>query len=412
MKLVLGAVTILVTCACSRPETAVDSSRYMFVWAGDADNRTGDSDFLAVIDIDSASARYAQVVATLPIGDVHTMPHHTEMQLPPDGHALFANAFMPGRTYMFDLTNPLLPRLAGTIDTIPGMRQPHSYYRLPDGRVIATVQFGDGKQHGNPGGLAMITPDGRVLRTASSADKAFPDAAIRTYSLDVSHGSDRVLTTSTPMDNERTADVVQLWRLSDLSLIRTIAMPRAPNDSAWRLPFEVRFLQAEGREAFMNTWNCGFYFLSGLDGPKPTIERTMALDPKTAGCGVPLLWGKHWIMPVGDAHEFLVLDISDPRQPRVASRLAADSSFYPHWTSRDPWSNRVILTTEDPTPRVMIARFDSLSGTLSYDERFRESPTGPPGVSFARATWPHGATGPAKPHGAIFGPPPQKSTRR
>ncbi|HEV8364553.1 MAG TPA: hypothetical protein VGQ52_13645 [Gemmatimonadaceae bacterium] len=413
MRLVLGTATLLVMCACSRSEAPVDTSRYMFVWAGDADNRAGDSDFLAVIDIDSTSARYAQVVATLPIGAVHTMPHHTESQMPPDGHALFANAFMPGRTYLFDLTNPLQPRIAGTIDTIPGLRQPHSYFRLPDGRVVATVQFGDGRTRGDPGGLAMLTPDGRVLRTSSSSDKAFPGAAIRTYSLDVSRAGDRVLTTSTPMDNERTADVVQLWRLSDLSLQRTIAMPASPNDSAWRLPFEVRFLDADGRRAFMNTWNCGFYLLSGLDGPKPTIERAMTLpNPKIAGCGVPLLWGKYWIMPVGDAREFLVLDISDPRQPKVASRLAADSSFYPHWISRDPWNDRVILTTEGPTPRVMIARFDSTSGTLQYDERFRESTSGMPGVSFARETWPHGASGPAKPHGAIFGPPPHLDSLR
>ncbi|MGH7695863.1 MAG: hypothetical protein ACRENH_12820, partial [Gemmatimonadaceae bacterium] len=72
MRLVLGAVTLLVMCACDRPQAPVDTSRYMFVWAGDADNRAGDSDFLAVIDIDSTSTRYAQVVATLPIGAVHT----------------------------------------------------------------------------------------------------------------------------------------------------------------------------------------------------------------------------------------------------------------------------------------------------------------------------------------------------
>lgn len=413
MRLTVGAVVLLVMCACERAEPPAGSAgRYMFVWAGDADYRSGDSDFLAVIDIDSTSAKYGQVVATLPIGAVHTMPHHTELTFPADGHPLFANAFMSGRTYLFDLTKPLSPGITTTIDNIPGLRAPHSYWRLPDGRVLATLQFGDGKTSGNPGGLAMFTPDGRILRTASAADKAFPGAAIRTYSLDVSRGGDRVLTTSSPMDNERTADVVQLWRLSDLSLVKTIAMPPSPNDSAYRLPFEVRFLDPQGRRAFMNTWNCGFYVLSGLDGPHPQIERTMALPPpKNNGCGVPLLWGKFWIMPAGDAGEFLVLDISDPRTPQITSRLAADSGFYPHWIARDPWSDRVVLTSDEPDSRVVIARFDSVSGALSYDERFREMQSGRRGVNFARQTWPHGATGPAKPHAAIFGPPAGASAR-
>jgi hypothetical protein len=379
---------------------------YVYVFAGDADHgdhSAGESDFLAVIDADTTSPTYAHVLATTPIDAGGTMPHHTELEMPSGGRSLFANSFMTGRTYLFDFTNPLAPRIAGTLDSVPGFRMPHSFARLDDGNVLATMQFGDGKKMGDPGGLALFTSEGRFIRAVSSADSAFPAAGIRTYSLDVNPASDRVITTSSPMDtSSTTADVVQLWRLSDLRLLRTMQLPRTSRDSTSRYPFEVRFFP-DGRSAFLNTYNCGFYYLSGLDGDAPNLEPVLALEhPRNIGCGVPLLIGNWWIMPISSAHEFVVFDLSDPRTPRRASTLTTDSTFLPHWMSRDPGSNRIVLSAEGKFPSVRMARFDSTTGTLAWDERFRERPDGPPGMSFDRAEWPHGKTGPAQPHGTVF----------
>jgi hypothetical protein len=389
------------------PTASAAPGPYVYVFAGDADHTASESDFLAVIDADSASATYGTVLSTTPIGAGGTMPHHTEMTMPAGGRTLFANSFMTGRTYLFDFTDPLKPRVAGTADTVPGFRMPHSYARLADGNVLATLQFGDGRAKGDAGGLALFTHEGRFIRAVSSVDPAFPGAAIRTYSLDVNPVSDRVITTSTPMDPADTtsADVVQLWRLSDLSLLRTISFPRTSPDSASRYPFEVRFFP-DGRTAILNTYNCGFYVLSGLDGDMPALEPVLALEhPTHIGCGVPLLIGKWWIMPVGSTHEFIVYDVSDPRKPRRASALTTDSTFFPHWMSREEGSNRIVLSAEGKQPGVRIVRFDSTTGTLAWDERFREMPDGPPGVSFDRAEWPHGKSGLAQPHGAVFSRP-------
>lgn len=399
----LAAGVVLAIIGCGRGERGDAPSKYLYVWAGDADRRPGDSDFLAVIDVDSASPTYAQVVATTPIGAVHTMPHHSELTVPPVGQPLFANAFMANRTYLFDLSDPRAPRIKSTIDSVPGFRMPHSYMRLDDGNVLATLQFGDGSKPGNPGGLGLFSPDGALLKTVSAADSAFPGERIRTYSLDVSKALDRFITTSTPMDSERTADVVQVWRLRDLSLIRTIPLPPSATDSSWRYPFEVRFLP-DGN-AFLNTWNCGFYLLTGLEGTSPAIEPVLALShPRNIGCGVPALVTHYWIMPVGEARQYIVLDIADPRRPRIASVLAPDTAFVPHWTSLDPRSNRVALTSEGTDKRVLLARFDSTNGLLTWDEGFKEAGATVRGVSFNREKWPHGDTGPAVPHAAVFGP--------
>jgi hypothetical protein len=405
------AYLVLAVIACRPAEApeAADSARmgpYLYVFAGDADHTASESDFLAVIDADSLSPTYAQVLATTPIGAGGTMPHHTELSMPAGGRPLFANSFMTGRTYLFDFANPLSPRIAGTLDSVPGFRMPHSFARLADGSVLATMQFGDGKAKGDPGGLALFTSEGRLIRAVSSADSAFSGAGIRTYSLDVNPASDRVITTSSPMDtSSTTADVVQLWRLSDLTLLRTISLPRTSPDSTSRYPFEVRFFP-DGRSAFLNTYNCGFYLLSGLNGDAPTLEPVLALEqPRNVGCGVPLLIGRWWLMPISNAHEFVVYDVSDPRKPRRASALATDSAFFPHWMSPEAGSNRIVLSAEGKQPSVRIVRFDSTTGTLSWDERFREKPDGPLGVRFDRAEWPHGKTGSAQPHGTVFSRP-------
>lgn len=402
MKSRLLGTAALVTIACApAPEApAAGPARYLFAWAFDVDERKEDTNFLAVIDADPSSPTYATVVATLPTGMVGGMPHHTEQVMPPNGWPLFANAFHAGRSFLLDLNDARRPRLAGESEAVPGYHMPHSHYRLSDGRVLATLQFGDEGTPGKPGGIALFSVEGKLLRSASSRDSAFPGAAIRTYSADVSEATDRVITTSSPMDNERTAAVMQLWRLSDLTLLRTVPLPSAP-DTLGRYPFEVRFLPG-GTAAFMNTYNCAFYHLTGLDGDTPGIERVLE-HPKNKACGVPLLIGHWWIMPV-ESHEILVLDISDPKRPRLVQTLATDSTFVPHWSSRDPWSDRLVFPTEAPgDARLLAARFDSTTGRLSWDESFREPGATRLGVSLNRTTWPHGSTGPAAPHGVVFG---------
>jgi hypothetical protein len=225
-------------CAASPPDGAKPSRSYLYVWAGDDDRRAEDSDFLGVIDADPASPTYARVVATAPVRAVGTMPHHTEMAMPAGGAWLFANGFMSGRTFLFDLGDPLRPRLAATVDTIPGYVKPHSFWRMADGRVLATIQLGDGTKPGNPGGVALLSPRGEVLKTAGSADPRFPGAAIRTYSLDVAPAADRFITTSAPMDGGSSADVVQVRRLSDLA-VRGSLSPRRLHRAAQHLVLRV-----------------------------------------------------------------------------------------------------------------------------------------------------------------------------
>jgi hypothetical protein len=52
--------------------------------------------------------------------------------------------------------------------------------------------------------------------------------------------------------------------------------------------------------------------------------------------------------------------------------------------------------------KVMMARFDSATGKLSLDTRFREAGAAEPGYRMDNKTWPHGGNAKGRPHGAVF----------
>jgi hypothetical protein len=110
---------------------------------GDAYHTPSASDFIAVLDANAASTTYGQVLASRDVGVAGAMAHHTELSLPV-GHALFASDFGTGQVFLLDVSDPLTPRVTGRIDSVPGFRRPHSFARLPNGHVLATLQFGNG----------------------------------------------------------------------------------------------------------------------------------------------------------------------------------------------------------------------------------------------------------------------------
>jgi hypothetical protein len=281
----------------------------------------------------------------------------------------------------------------------------HSFARFQDSLVVATLQFGDSSEAGNPGGLAIFSDAGRVVRSASARDSTMPGAHIRPYGLTLLPAIDRIVTTSSPMDTERTADVIQIWRLSDLTLLKTIPVPASPPDSVERYPFELRTM-ADGRTVLLNSYYCGLYVISGIDGPNPAVELVDRLrNPTRIGCSVPVLTDRWWVVPIAYGHTIVSMDIQNPTKPRVVSELSTDSTFFPHWLSADPNSDRIVVTEQgDGLPLVMMIRLDRQTGKLSWDEKFRDQGATTNGVDFAKKGWPRGITGPAMPHAALFVP--------
>ena len=170
----LGLVFLLcASLAYAQPpdQKPTGAGHYLFTWTGDADGKG--NDFLAVIDADPASPSYGHLVTTIATDQQTMLVHHTEYTMPTSG-MLFANDHSAGRTFIFDVRDPLHPRVATSFTDMDGYMHPHSYLRLPNGHVLATFQHahqhGDDPDMATTGGLVEIDDSGKVIRSASSAD--------------------------------------------------------------------------------------------------------------------------------------------------------------------------------------------------------------------------------------------------
>ena len=410
--------TVLLACQhTSRPGS------YLFVWTGGR----GASEFMATIDADPASATYGRVLATAPTG-VAGMPHHTEHELPASGH-LLANDFHAGRTWLFDLHDPLHPSVLGSFGDVAGYSHPHTFVRMSDGRVLATFQYRadsstaaaastmsmsmpmsmQAKATPMPampahttGGLVLMDERGRVVRSGSAADAHIRDHMLFPYSVLPLVASDRAVSTTTDMDGAdtvATAEWVQLWRLSDLKLLRSIALPPGPRGTENRFSGEARLLP-DGRSIYVHTFNCGLYLVRGAEDDRPVATFVRNFDGEE--CGVPILTGHYWLQPVPAMHGVIVLDVTDPTKPREVSRASVGDDESPHWIAIDHSQRRVVLNSGGRGNRLFILNFDPATGAISVDQRFRDPGTARAGILLTGANWPSGFVGNVVPHGAVF----------
>jgi hypothetical protein len=348
------------------------------------------------------------------------MPHHTEYEFP-ERNILFANGWAGGRTFLLDLNEPLHPRVGGLFLDRDGYTLPHSFVRLPNGHVLATFQS-HGQGYAPGGGLVELDETGVAIRSASALDPAVDKDLIWPYSLAVVPPSDRVVTTSTPMGwpdwaklppnswplkkiNDQETAQLQVWRLSDLHLLKTITLADTGGGKHHLFPAEPRLL-SDG-SVLVGTFNCGLFRVKDLKGANPSAEMVYAFpggDSMHTICSVPVVVGHYWIQTVAALPGLIALDVSHPEKPVEVSRLKLDSQFMmPHWLAADRQGDRLVITGDEQS-WVLVARIDPNSGALRLDQTFREPGASRLGVSFDRQDWPHGKGGRAIVHGALFGP--------
>ena len=292
--------------ACSRVAPPTPPSSYLFLWAGDAEGKA--SDFLGVIDADPRSAHYGAIVASLPTGMAGTHPHHTEHEMPAGSH-LLANGFHAGRTWLFDLTQPLHPRIAATFGDLAGFSHPHTYIRTPDGHVLATFQYAAGQRRAarawrgaavaarTTGGLVEMNERGQVVKRGGARDASIADSQIFPYSVLPMPAIDRAVSTTTDMDEkntEATSEWLQFWRLSDLTLLRSLALEPGPRGDEHKLTGELRLLP-DGQSVYIHTFSCGLYLLRGVD----QLNRASASSiVRREGLRRPGAHRHYWLQPV------------------------------------------------------------------------------------------------------------------
>ena len=330
--------------------------------------------------------------------------HHTEYTMPASGR-LFANDHDAGRTFIFDVRDPLHPTVATSFTDMAGYMQPHSYLRLPDGNVLATFQHAhhgaSEKQTGATGGLVEIDDQGKVIRSASNADPAFPDALLMPYSLVVLPKLDRVVSTNSSMHSQDIFSGVtyQMWRLSDLKLLKTAYFDVGENRYAQISPEEPRL--APDGSIFVQTLGCGLERITGVDKDEPKSQLVYTFPGNW--CGVPTIVGHYLVQSVPAMHGLIVLDISNAAKPVEVSRLKLTDTYAPHWTAWGPKTQRLVVTSSGSAVdhRLYLLKLDQATGAVTLDEAFRDV-DGQAGFSFDEREWPHGWKGTGAPHGAVF----------
>ncbi len=405
----------LAACAAPPPEETV-GTELLYVWTGDADEK--DPDFLAVVDVKPGSPSYGEILRTVPVEGRANWPHHTEYEL--TSKTLLANGWNSGKTFVFDLSRPDSPFVKTVLGAVTGYAYPHSYARLPNGNLLTTFQSTD-SNYAPPGGLVEMTESGAVIRSASGAttDIATPDTW--PYSLLVLPDLDRVVVTHTRMGlvsewlgrkvapgdshshvgKDSKSPYVQVWRLSDLKLLGTLQLP--PQDGGHH-EYAAEPRRLANGQVYVNTFSCGIYRIVGVGSETPSIESVVSSRFDNPGyCAVPVVLGNFWIQPSATEQAIVAYDLSESSKPREVSRLAMTAPFLaPHWIALDATRSRIVVTADAPAGWVMLINVDPATGRLSVDEAFCDAGAARAGVTFDRANWPHGATGNAMPHGAVF----------
>jgi hypothetical protein len=397
----LAVVTLVTTPAVA--QTAAAAPEYLFVWTASPDSTQ--PDFLAVLDVTEGGGQYGRLVTTLPVPGRSNMPHHAEHEMPEDAQ-LFANGFATGRTWVFDLRNPERPRIAAEFGDMEGYSHPHSYLRLPNGNVLATFQVRHDSAGTSPGGIVELTPAGRPVRS-SSANAPGVDPGTRAYSAGIVPALDRIVTTTTDMHEDfDAARQVQIWRLSDLSLLHSIVLPDGPAGGESNFTAEPRVLD-DGRTVLVSTFSCGLYLMDGLESEAPSA-RLVASFPRKEGtnCAIPAVVGNYYLVTVPAWSAVVSLDIRDPAAPREVGRLTLGADDVPHWIAVSPDRRRVVVTGYGAMlHRVIMARFDPETGRLELDDRFGGGDADAPGFRMDDRAWPHGGSAQGVPHAAVFGRP-------
>ena len=398
LLLALGC-TAGMTKAHAQPAAA--TGHYLLVWAGDRDKKG--NDFLAVIDADPSSMSYGRLLTTVATDQQTVRVHHTEYTMPVNG-MLFANDHGAGRTFIFDVRDPLQPKIVTSFSDVAGYMHPHSYVRLPNGHVLVTFQHhhegSAAAGGGKTGGLVEIDDSGKVIRSASNADPAFASALLMPYGLVVLPAVDRVVSTNSSMHDDDIFSGVsyQIWRLSDLKLLKTANFDVGADHYAHISPEEPR-LGPDG-SVFVQTLGCGLERITDIDTAHP-MSKLVYVFPGN-WCGVPTIVGHYLVQSVPAVHGFVVLDIANPAKPAEVSRLKLSDRYFSHWTAWDPKTERLVVTASaTPDDRTYLLKFDQSRGELTVDEAFRDT-DGQPGFSFSERDWPHGWRGVGTPHGAVF----------
>ncbi|MFN8543950.1 MAG: hypothetical protein U0807_07085 [Candidatus Binatia bacterium] len=430
LAVVVTCATLTSGCLGPRPPKPLHE-QYLAVWAGDADRK--DSDFLALIDTDAESKTYGKVLRTIPVKSRGNEPHAVTPALR-DDRRLFATGALSGRTFVFDLRQPLEGKLLRVDEPGEGrrFRTPLDVASLPSGGVVLACPDplgfrGDAREILTaPGGLVELDANGQFRREIPAVEPTARGFIVAPTGVAVVPGEHALVVASrahgyvpTATNERYPAISVQMWRSDRLAPWRTVVLEAGPRGEENLGPDTTRAFHRQDL-VYVATHDGGALYASDSVGEKePAFRLVFDFGAKALPSGAAVTPDDHWyVVALPGAHRVAALDVRDPWHPKMTSQVRLDRdpagkarAGGPSGLAMSADGTRVAVSDYtvdlagyrlDGDRRVHLLRLDPQTGQLRVDAAFRDEISGEEGIDFNRGKWPHGETGPARPHGVLF----------
>ena len=211
------------TCISPYVKALKEPEKVMYLWALPAKGVQG-NDFLAVIDVDIASATYGKILNKIPVGSAGNEAHH--IGYTDDRTKIWAASLNSNRFFLFDVAsdprNPKLIRTIGNVAKLTGLTGPHTPYAIP-GRIL--ISMASGPDGTGPGGLAEFTNDGRYVASHRSPDNIYEPVIKPEFNRMVTSAWVPQKTFMTPgnkWDPKDFSNTMQVWDLKERKIIQTL----------------------------------------------------------------------------------------------------------------------------------------------------------------------------------------------
>jgi selenium-binding protein 1 len=322
--------------------------KYLFVWAGDQARRS--PDFLAVVDFDTASPRYGNVITSVPLpepGASGNEPHHVGLSA--DGNVLGCGGLLSvlkgqKEIFFFDVSKPRAPRFLSAADP-PLSSITDEFYPLEDGGFLVTMMGGPAGMH--PGRVAEFDAKRNLVAEHPAeppADGFDPHGISVRPERNLMVTSDFICPASTlaatPGDLGLRGSV-RVWDFRARRILRTISLP-SPSGS-----IDVRLIphdpELRGYTAGMT--DDRLYLFDTQRG-----TATAVFDFSTiAGGGWPQLMrmthdGRRLFVSMNMAGKIAMLDTTHPESPRLIKALDLGKDSGPHYLALTRDEKRLVVS--------------------------------------------------------------------
>ena len=382
----------------------------LYVWASDQARVA--PDFLAVIDFDSKSPSYGQVLRTVPLpppGNVGNEPHHCHTSA--DQNVLACGGLLSvlkgqNDIFFFDISDARHPKFLSSTKA-PNSSVTDDFLSLPGGGFLVTNM---GSASGGAGGR-VVEFDKSLKLVAEYPSTSPADGGFNPHGMDADFSNNR-LVTSDFINPATTLNVVpgdpqlrsslRFWDLQNRTITRSVFLP----DNAGTMDAKLIPGDDHGRAVTVNMFTGLFYTVDPTDGSFvqsfDTDNITPHVDTPVRG-GLPALIamprsGRRLIFATFMAGQVTMLDITNPKKFKQVSVVNFGKDTGPHSVHLTHDDKRLVVTdyflNEDGFGKVhmegdhKVHVLDVKEQSIAVDPAFHV-------VDFNTAF----ATGPARPHG-------------